>query len=72
MSEDAKNAMDLGDAIATHGGWVAAAVASMTVWVAKVGAGRTLKTLDRVDERLGEIDARLSRIEGRFDEMDHK
>ena len=70
MNDDAKNAMDLSDAIATHGGWIGASVATVAAWVMKVSAGRTLKTLDSVAEKLTEIDARLSRIEGRFDEMD--
>ena len=64
--------MDLTDAISTHGGWLGASVAGAAAWVMKVSAGRTLKTLDKLDSRLGDIDARLSRIEGRFDEMDRK
>jgi len=71
MNDDTKTAMDVTDALQAHGGWIAASVAGVIAWVMKIGAGRTLKTLDTMSEKLIEIDARLSRIEGRFDEMDH-
>jgi len=71
VNDDTKTAMDLTDAISTHGGWVGASVAGAAAWVMKLSAGRTLKTLDTMASKLTEIDARLSRIEGRFDEKDH-
>jgi len=65
MSDEEKIAMDVGDALATHGGWFAALVAGGYGWIMKAGLGRLSDTLDRIDAKLDNHSERLARLEGR-------
>lgn len=52
MNDEEKLAMDVGDALAAHGGWFAALIAGSYGWIMKAGLGRVGATLDRIDAKL--------------------
>jgi len=49
-------------------GWVVAGVSSLWAILVK----RRAATIDRIFQRLDDIDARLASLEGRFQERDHR
>ena len=65
MSDEEKIAMDVGDALATHGGWFAALIAGGYGWILTAGLGRAGQTLDRIVAKLDDHGQRLARLEGR-------
>jgi hypothetical protein len=54
------------DNIIEHGGWIA--TIAVTIWGAmlRTALGRHYKSIDKVNERLGNIEQRLSTIEGQL------